>query len=228
MSLFKPTYQPKVYREFQAIEPSAYRQIIRFYEDHEEDIKRLDFDEFFELLIAYVGALFETGAYRKYLLMVDAAIECTIEQNVLTYQGKDLYFSLLFRKAASLYNLMEYDRSDYILRELVKMNPDEADTVRFLKKCLRKKQPGYIHQIRAGAILFFLVSALVVSLEVLFVRPFYAAQAEAVEMVRNGLFLGGLLCLLGGDLWHRWRVEREVNDFVSSVRQHKYFHRPPL
>ncbi len=221
MALYKSTYHHKIYRDFHAIEASAYRQIIRFFEEHEARIKELDFEEYFEMLTTYVGALFETGAYRNFLLMVDVLIEITIEQNILTYKGEDLYQNLLFRKAAALYNLMQYDRADYILRELIKMDPCHGDSVRLLKKCLRRKQPRFVHRARATAILLFLFSALVISLEVLLIRPFYLQYTGAFETFRNLLFLLGCGILIGSDLIHRWRVEKEVNDYSSAVRKSK-------
>ena len=50
MPYFQSTYHSKVYRDFKEIESSAFRKIVRFYEDNELEIKKLDFDENFELL----------------------------------------------------------------------------------------------------------------------------------------------------------------------------------
>ena len=46
---------------------------------------------------------------------------------------------MLFRKAASLYNIMEYGKAEYILRELIKIDPYCEDFILFLRKCLGKK-----------------------------------------------------------------------------------------
>ena len=78
MSTFKSTYHSKIYRDFKALDERAYRDMVRFYEEREDDIKGLEFQEFFELLFAYADALFEIGSYRKHLLLVDYVIECSI------------------------------------------------------------------------------------------------------------------------------------------------------
>lgn len=221
MSYFQSTYQSKVYREFKAIEAAAHRQIIHFYEKQEDAIRKLEFEENFEVTVAYVNALFEIGAYHKHLSLVDHIIETAITNNIEFYKGEDIFTKMLFRKAASLYNLFEYEKSEYILREIIRINPWDKDAVLFLKKCLRGKQPRYVQYARAVSIFFFLLAALVIALEVLLVRPFYRPYAEMVEQTRFGIFgLGGLL-LIGADIIHRLSVEQHVNDFAGKIRQQK-------
>ena len=221
MPYYQSTYHSKIYRDFKEIDQTAYRQIIYFYEDKEDDIRRLDFDESFEMLAAYVDALFETGAYQKHLLMVDVVIESTIVHHDAIQHGEAVFKTMLFKKAASLYNILEYNRADYILRELIKIDPDDADTSMFLKKCLRKKHPQLVNNARAASIFLFLLTAFIICIEVLFIRPFYSIHTGLVETSRISLFFLGCAFLVGGDLLHRWRVEREVNEFVARIRQQK-------
>ena len=116
MPLYQSTYHSRIFRDFKEIDAANHRRIIRFYEDKEEDIQRLDFEEYFQLIVAYVNALFEVGAYQKHLLMVDVVIEMTIVHNVERYKGEDIYEKMLFRKAASLYNIMEYAKAEYVTK----------------------------------------------------------------------------------------------------------------
>lgn len=222
MPYFQSTYHSKIYRDFKEIDAANYRRIIRFYEEKEDEARRLDFEEYFELLVAYVNALFEVGAYQKHLLMVDVAIEMAIAQNIEWYKGEDIFQKMLFRKAASLYNLMEYGKAEYILRELVRIDPYSEDAILFLRKCLRKKEPAFLNRAKAFSIFLFLVSAFVISIEVLLIRPFYKAQIEGVEASRNVVFLLGCTVLLGGLLLHRWRVYRRVCSFVERSRNSKH------
>ncbi|MCB0568673.1 MAG: hypothetical protein KDC66_02870 [Phaeodactylibacter sp.] len=221
MAYSSSTYHSRAYRDFKEIEPVDYRRIIRFYEEREELIQKLDHEECFELLAAYVNALFEVGAYQKHLLMVDVAIEMAIHHNIGRYQGEDIFHKLLFRKAASLYNRMEYERAEYILRELVRIEPRNRDAVQFLKKCLRRQEPSFVGTAKAGSILLFMLSAFIISLEVLFVRPFYKLYTEPVEAMRTVIFLAGWAVLLGGIALHRFRVERKVEKFVARAASKK-------
>lgn len=221
MSFSQSTYQSKIFRDFKAIEAGAYRQIIHFYEKQEADIRGLDFEENFEVLTTYVNALFEVGSYHKHLLLVDLVIETAINNNITFYQGEDIFLKMLFRKAASLYNLLEYDKSEYILREIIRINPWNKDAVLFLKKCLRRQQPKYIQLTRAMSIVLFLMAAVVIAVEVLAVRPFFPAYTVLIEQSRFALFgMGGLL-LVGVTLIHRGRVEQQVYAFVQRVRERK-------
>lgn len=204
-----------------ALDEKAYRDMIRFYEEREDDIKQLDFQEFFELLLAYIDALFEIGSYRKYLLLVDYAIECSFTNNVRHIGQKDVFYHLLFRKAASLYNTLSYKKADYILRELIRINPEREEVSQFLKKCLRKMNPAIIRHSRAASILMFFLAAIVICVEVLFVRPFASEFTAPFELSRNLIFGFGCFLLLAGTIIHRWQIDREVNAFVKATLDKK-------
>ncbi len=221
MSLYQSTYHSKTYKDFKEIDSTAYRQIIRFFEKREESIGRLDFEEYFELLVCYVDSLFEVGQNQKHLLMVDLVIEQSITQNIQLYRGEDIFFSMLFKKAASYYCLLQYDESEYVLRELLKMNPENKEVSSFLKKCLRKKGSRLVAISRATSIFLFLLTAFLICMEVLLIRPFYRMYAPIVENSRIFMFVLGLMILLGGDLLHRLIVEKSVNKFVSDIKAAK-------
>ena len=76
------TYHSKEYRDFRAIEPGDWRGVVRFYEKNEAAIRGLDFEEYFELLLAYTDALSEIGAWQKHLLMADVVIEISVMENL--------------------------------------------------------------------------------------------------------------------------------------------------
>ena len=223
MAFFQSTYHSKVYLDFREIDPSEYRKIIRFYEEREDKIKLLDFQEYFDLLVSYVNALFEIGNYYKHLKTVDRVIEVAIDNNIRKYKNEDVYHSMLFKKAASLFNIKCYEKADYILRELIKIDPYEQDVILFLKKCLRKKNPAIIINSRAAAIFLFLMTAIIICVEVLLVNTFYKMYADLVVTTRFSVFYLACAMLFGGDLYHRWSVEREVNRFVTESRQSKAF-----
>ena len=214
-------FHSKVYQEFKEIGLHEYRSIVQFYEDSENDIKQLDFDEYFELFLAYGDALFEMGAYQNHLEIADQAIETTIEHNIKFYQGQDVYFELLFKKAASHYNLLEYKKAEHILKELIKMDTTNQVTIRFLKKCVRQDKPSFLKKTRAFSVLCFLLTALVISIELIVVRPLFEEHATTIEMLRNFIFVLGWFILLTGDLFHRFKVNQKINAFVKQINQEK-------
>lgn len=218
MEFFNPTYYTKVYRQFKAIDPSAYRDIIRFYEREEEKILRLEFDEFFELLVAYVDALFEIGAYRKHLLLVDVVIEKSITNNISLYKEEDLFRKMLFRKAASLYNTQEYIKSAYILTELLKINNEDPSYGMLYRKCRLKARPSLLNHTRAGAVFLFFITALIIALEVLFVRPWYEMHTTVIMGVRNLTFILACSTLIVGFGCNYLLANRDLQRLVRQFQ----------
>jgi len=214
-------YPSQLYRDFMEIDPGSYHQISRFVESHEEDLEYVDDEERFELLEGYVTALFEVGAYRKHLRQIDRVIEEIMQHNIRFFRGEDIFQKMLFRKAASHFQLMEYKEAEFVLMELLRINPAYADAAQFLKKCRRSQRPRLLRQSKALSVLLFLLAALVIAAEVLVVRNFYPEQVDWVEATRLALMGGGLLVLFGGDLIHRMLIEADVNEFLEQTRRRK-------
>lgn len=207
MSYSQQIYYSKVYRDFKGIEPGAYRDVLHFYELHEEAIRGAEFEEYFEMLVAYTEALFETGAYRKHLLMADVAIGESMSQELELDYGKSVFGRMLFRKAASHFNLAEYQQAEYITGQLIRIDPEHEQALRFFRKCRYLQRPGWLHNVRATVIFLLLLAALVVCIEVLLVRPFYGMHVHLVETSRNTIFGMGVLLLIGGEGMH-WGLVR--------------------
>lgn len=214
-------YHSSVYQEFKGIEQSEFRNIVRFFESRTDEIVHLEFNEYFELLLTYAEALFEIGTYHSFLAVADQAIAIIIEQNIKYYHGEDVFFNILFKKAAAHFNLMEYDKAKHILQELIKMDSGNELTIRFLKKCSRQEKPSYLKSTRAISVFLFLLTAGIIAFELCLIRPFFSAHIDLIELVRNVVFGSGWIILIAGDLFFRWRVNTQVNEFVSSVKKKK-------
>ena len=100
MPFISLTYHSRIFRDFKEIDAVNHRRIIRFYEDKEEDIKRLDFDEYFQLIVAYVNALFELGLIRSTCSWWMWLSKWRLH-NVKIIRG-GYYQKMLFRKSASV------------------------------------------------------------------------------------------------------------------------------
>ncbi len=214
-------YYSKIYRGFKEIESNEYLSLVRYYEAYENEIKQLGFSEFFELLISYTEALFEVGAYKNHCSMVDIAIEISIVNNIKFYNKKDIYYELLFKKAASFYNLLKYNEAEHILRELIKIDPQNDLSIRFLNKCLQQKKPKFVRNAHALSIILFLLAALLISIELIVVRPLFEASTQLVELTRNSLFFAGVLILAGSEVANRFKVKKHVDAFVVKAIKRK-------
>ena len=221
MAFQQQTYHSPIYRNFRAIDGSEHRRIVRFYERNEKSILLLDFEEYFDLLVTYTKALFEISEYRKHLLMADVVIKTSILQNITHVRGEEVYRSALFQKAASHYNLNEYPNASHILGELIKMNPHDPLSIRFLGRVLRDDKPPYIRHTRAVSVFLFLMSAIMICIQVLIVKHFYVIYDPLIEISRNSIFGLGVLTLMGAEIGHRWRVHVFVRELVSSIKVKK-------
>lgn len=211
-------YRSKLYRDYRAIEPGEWRKVVQFYEGNETEIRGLDFDEYFELMNGYTNALFEIGSWQKHLLMADAVIEASIAENIDEWAGEDVFQHALFRKAASHFQLGELERTDYILRELLRINPKHSDAAMFLKKCLRNMHPLLVRQCRAVAILLTFLAALTVLVEILVVRNFYEQHTHKIQVAWWSMLGFALATLALGEALHFWRTNQEVAQFLQKIR----------
>jgi hypothetical protein len=223
MSFQSQTYPSQIYRHFRAIDRSEYRRVVRFYERNEKSILMLDFEEYFELLVAYTQALFEISDYNKHLLMADVVIQTSILQNISHVNGDEIYCTTLFQKAASHYNLRELSKAKHIVGELLKMNPLDTMSIQFLSKIMREDTPHYVRHSRAISIFLFLMSALLICVQVLFIKTFYTLYDPIMELSRNSIFCLGVLILVGSEIIHRWQVQHFVNKLLKKNKVKKSF-----
>ena len=223
MSNTRSNLHSTVYNNFKEIDSHAHQSIVEFYHRHESDIQRLKFDEYFELQISYIDALFEIAAYDNLLSVCDTTIETVIINNIQTHRGEDIYRKLLLKKAAVHYNLLEYYKTEYILKELIKINPNDTDTIRFLTKCQTYRVPYYVRYTRNVSLLFFFFTALVICFEMLKSGFYSATPSEklTVEIIRNTIFLSGWFVLLLGDGIFRYSISKKTNHFVEQIKKSK-------
>jgi len=221
MSFSPSLSSSQVYREFMEIETNEYRTIVKFFEEYEQDIYQLKFEEYFDLISTYADALFEIGAYQDHLKNIDEIIEIIVDRNIKFYKGKDVFFDTIFKKAASHYNLHQYEKAEHILKELIKIDPTDKLTIRFLKKCIRHKYPPYLKNTRGLSVLTFLITAVIISIELIYIRSLYPIYEDQAELLRNGLFIIGWIILLSGEAIHYFRVSKVVDEFTQKMKLKK-------
>jgi hypothetical protein len=208
----------QLYRRLRDVDPRDFQRIIRMYEEKETEIGKLDVLENFELTVYYVDALFHTGAYRQHQMMVDLVIQTSIKHNIRRVPGieQDIFHYLLFRKAASAYRLQDYDSAIYVAQELIRMCPGEDLYVRFLRAACFKEQKATLQFGRASFIFCMLLTALVITLDLLVVKHFYPTGTEAMQWLTIDLWVIGLLLLVGSYGYAYFRAERYAHKFQRS------------
>lgn len=215
---FRSIIHSRIYRDFLAIEPRDYHGIIRFYEEREDDIEGLALEELNEMQQTFTHALFEVGAYRQFLTVVDRAILATLEGEYTLRDNAgqhEQFEQLLFRKSAAYLQTLQWKKAEHVACELLRINPRHELALLLLRKALRQQDTRINRHTRAASILLFGLSALVILVEVLFVRPFYHQYTAGVELSRNLIFLLGLVVLGAGEALTYWRAYRRSQAFLS-------------
>lgn len=216
-----PLNRLRLYRDFKAMDAHDCHGIVRFYEQYEDDIRALDLEEYVDCALTYTNALATTGNHNKHLVMCDHLLEIVIMQNIETWGGEDLYERLLFKKAASLYQLHEYPRAEHVLRELVKIYPREKLPRRFLEKCLLRQKPAWLLKTRAACVGLSLLSAAVIAAELFVIKPFLPDWLFSFQVAHNILLFTGIGVFFVGESLHVWRCRRAVERFAERMKRRK-------
>lgn len=186
----------RLFNEYFSIQDANYQSKISFYEKHQEEIKQITQQEKLEIEEDYCNALFVKGKFSKCKLKTQDLLETVIRENVYTLNNEDIYQNLLFRKAACHFNIGEPNECLGVLGQLIKISPPNDTYTAFYKKCFRTLYMAEKRWMGGVAIALFLTAAVLISAELLVVRPFYANHVEAVEILRNSLFLVAICFLV--------------------------------
>jgi tetratricopeptide (TPR) repeat protein len=214
----------ETYEAFLAIEAAAYREKILFIEENFFMLRELHGDEYFDMMVLYGEALFETGEYGRQAKLADHIIEMSMERNIIFHRGQDIYFETLFKKAASLHNLDQIDKAVHILKELIKMNPDHESTKLFLINCLIRQKKAIVRPYRSISLVLLMTSALDIAVELLLVNTLWPNWSSIVEIVRNGLFISGVVLLIAGEMIVRYRAVEDVYSFSRQTKKKREEH----
>jgi tetratricopeptide (TPR) repeat protein len=219
----KPMYadRSETYDAFLAIEETAYKDKIRYIEENFFMLRELDAEEYFDMMVLYGEALFETGEYSRQARLADHILEMSMERNILMHRGQDVYFETLFKKAAALHNLDKIDQAVHILKELVKINPDHESTKLFLINCIIRQKKPLVRPYRNMSLVLLLSSAFIIAVEFILVRTIWPAWTAIIEIIRNGLFLTGVILLIAGEVIMRYRAVEDVFSFSRETKETK-------
>jgi tetratricopeptide (TPR) repeat protein len=210
--------QLKFYRNFKAIESSDVHNIVRYYEQYEQEIQHLDFDEYFDCTVAYTQALFEINSHRKHIVMADHLLETIIMQNIESWDGKNIYTNVLFYKASALYLMEQYAPAIHILKELIKISPWDKAPPKLLAACYHKQKPSWLSKNRGLSVFLFLFSAFVISIEI-FVIPFFPEYLVKAQYLHAVTFVLGIIVLSFGEFWHHWTGYQKSNAFAAKRKK---------
>jgi len=195
-----------VYQDYLCIEPKDYQERIRFFEHNRKDINQLPYEMRLEMSIEYTVALFEVGDYFSFLKKVDQLLTLSIQDNIFSVDGDDIYQELLFRKACSLHNVVDYYGADHIFSELIRIDVNSKlyKQSYFKNKVSQLRYQG--QKVRTTIILLLMVTGIIIGIELLVVIPFFPEYAGMMEALRNSLFVAAVGGILFQELYIRFKA----------------------
>lgn len=206
----KSVISSNVYVAFRSLPKKGWTDIIKLYESKQEDISLLSPARRLDVLDMYLEALYEIKDFKKLKKEVQHLIYLSLSEEIPVEIGLPYYQAALFWKADACFQIREYKEAQHILEQLIKMKPNDSTYSSKLVKCFYWDKPDYIYRFRAFAILLFFLSAAIIIIEFLIIKPFYNEYLSSTMTLRSGLFLSALGIVGAIEilhwLWCEWKV----------------------
>ncbi|MBK8624396.1 MAG: hypothetical protein IPN86_02080 [Saprospiraceae bacterium] len=206
----------QVYLRYLRLGETAYREKVRFYEENPDAISSLYFEDRLEIDFDYLYCLFEVGRYERFLCKVDPFIELIVVENIYEFRDENIFQELLFRKAACLYQLKQYQKSEVILRQLVRMDRQNPLFIGLYTICTRKIETDIYITIKALAMASFLI-VLGITIARIFLEPFLDIYLAPFLSLRIILFSFGICCLIGLELAFQYKIYKKTGMFSHRL-----------
>ena len=129
----------------------------------------------------------------------------------------------MLRKAVSYGKLLRFKEAEHVLRELIKIKPDNVFAQRELNKCLFAQKPKYIKSARAFSILLFFLSAAVIFVELIIIRHFFPAITHYFEYTRIALFLMGIIVLIVSEIYFKKKTKNKSDAMIREALKNKKY-----
>ena len=213
----------KIFVQYFNLGETAYREKVRFFEENIRIFDILQFEIKIEIEIDYIFCLFELGKYERYLNKVDVLIETVIKENIFTIDQINVYNELLFKKAACLYQLSRFKESEFILKQLIKMEKENTLYLGLYVVCKRKILKENFLNIKAMAIVSFLTVITITTSQIL-TFPLLENYANTLMLMKIVLFVIGVVIILFLEISFQYLLYRESGMF-SYTLMNKIFYK---
>jgi hypothetical protein len=169
--------------EYMRIAGDNNSQKISFYLKNEDEIRKIRLNERLEIEKDFLISLFQNGEFENYLQRCDQVIDQLFDARLFPDFDKSTLSALLFHKAASLFNMHQYDKSKQSLVALIKIDKKNINLHReLLVQIFSKKLRLEKHKARGIIIAMILVSAILSIWNVLIIDPFYSEYYQEFQI----------------------------------------------
>ena len=168
------SYPSDLFDRFRNIHESDVYGVIRFYENHLDELYFMPFEERFIMLCYYSNALFAAEAYQKHFETAKELLEASIIEGIQYVDGHDVFVHTLYQKAESHIHLRELEEAAKISRQLLAIDPTQKKKwLAQLKKSLLLQRPAWVQKAFAWAMLTTILWIGTSFLNILIFEPFY-------------------------------------------------------
>lgn len=201
--------------QFLEIEQDSHHEKVRFFENNKNSIKNMDFDFRIFVWCDYALSVFEIGRYQEFIKLSDELIPLVVEENVYEIRGISIYEALLFRKAASLFNIHQYTEAEFVFSELCKIEKEPVNKKAW-KKAKYRILKSSVRFMEAISVLFFIATAVIIAVELLIVVTLYPDYSSLMEKVRLVTFGFGMLSILLTELYVKIKTQKDYKQLMSK------------
>ncbi len=210
-----------LYNKYLYLDDHAYYDKKRFFEQNESDIYNMKLADAMWIETGYLQALFMTNEYGKFCHRSQVFLEKLIFHNISYFNEEQIFEKILHQRAAAYYQLRAYDKSIHNAKELLKINPERKDTKKILFYAIRSSHKKTLKAIKAGFMVFFLISAMLLLVHQIIVLSFYAAHhlefLQLICFICIPMFLLLIGTKLGLDLKSYLQVKRFLKHKKVSI-----------
>lgn len=216
MSAINSTYHADVVLGFKQIPKKNFSRQIYFIEKNRDIVENMDADFRIDLLDRYNNALFEIGHFKKCLDHIEPLIVDVMNENYQKNE-EDLFCQLLNRKASALYHLGEYEKSQYISSELIKINPGSVENAAIMSNSIYRLIKEKTKSIRAFAVMMLIFGITVTCFDLLVIQNFYPEQVVKIGWLRVLTIGGAAFLVFGIEAYAYFSGKNSTNSLQKEV-----------
>lgn len=212
------TCNETLFYQFKQIDKGSYREKVNFFKKYSDEINQLEIDSNIGIRIEACEALFELSQFYFVLEMVDPLLEDIIVENFYQYEGRDAFQSMLFKKAAALYNLNKCDKSKKILIEILRLNPEDELSRYLTKKILKEERKSMDLKVYAWSIAILILGTIFFLLKFLIIDPFFEAQIGIFSIFSYAFGICAFSMIGVYELFKVYSIKKELKNSIFGTR----------
>lgn len=207
---------------YDEIEEADHSYRVRFYESNTALIFSLDEVQQHYFHFYYICSLFELGKYEHVLTEIDQLIEFVFIRDV-HFRPVGTFEELLFKKASSLHNTLQFDKSLAVSEQLIRMHPDEVLYQSLAGRSYRAQFNRNSSGVRLTSLVLIFGSA-IISAIVWLLNARYVGKSVYITflvVISPCILALGLLGLsqLYSYLRSQWKIHELIQDKKSSIQE---------